>query len=162
MSDIVNIDSSQVDVLLNTLDDNEFKRKILFDAVKAGAKVLQQNTKKLFRSSLGSAATHVSRFIGKPFEEGVSVKGDKAYLEASVSILNDFRMKFFEKGTRDRSTKGRKITGYVDSRHLKREGKGHRTGSIRALNFFRTARQDTGSIDAAIAQSINNALRNLK
>ena len=36
---VVTIDSHEIDKLLDTLSDDEFKRKILFDAVKAGAKV---------------------------------------------------------------------------------------------------------------------------
>ena len=161
MSDIVTIDSREVDELLNTLSNDEFKRKVLYDAVKAGAKTLQQNTKKLFRQTMGDSATHYSKYIRKPFEDGVTVKGDKAYIEASVSILNDFRMKFFEKGTRERTTKGRKIVGYISSHRLKREGKGHNTGSIKPLYFFRQARENETAINDAITQSINNALSKL-
>lgn len=161
MNNVVEIDSRQVDELLNTLSDDEFKRKLLFDAVKAGAKALQQNTKKLFRQSMGDSATHYSKFIRKPFEEGVSVKGDKAYIEASVSIMNDFRMKFFENGTKERKTKGRKIVGYTGLRKLKREGKGHNTGSIKPLYFFKKARENETAITDAMIKSINNALRKL-
>lgn len=161
MNNVVEIDSRQVDELLNTLSDDEFKRKVLFDAIKEGAKTLQQNTKKLFRQSMGDSATHYSKYIRKPFEEGVTVKGDKAYIEASVSIMNDFRMKFFEKGTRERTTKGRKIVGYISSHRLKREGKGHSTGSIKPLYFFKQARENETAINDAITQSINNALRKL-
>jgi hypothetical protein len=32
-------------------------------------------------------------------ESGVRVSGDKDYCEVSVSIMGDFRLKFFEKGT---------------------------------------------------------------
>lgn len=161
MNNVVQIDSRQVDELLNALSDDDFKRKVLFDAVKEGAKTLQQNTKKLFRQSMGDSATHYSKYIRKPFEDGVTVKGDKAYIEATVSILNDFRMKFFEKGTRQRTTKGRKIVGYAERHRLKREGKGHNTGSIKPLYFFRQARQNESAINDAITQSINNALSKL-
>lgn len=161
MNNIVQIDSKQVDELLDTLSDDEFKRKVLFDAVKEGAKTLQQNTKKLFRQSMGDSATHYSKYIRKPFEEGVSVKGDKAYIEASVSIMNDFRMKFFENGTKERKTKGRKIVGYTSLRKLKRDGKGHNTGSIKPLYFFKKARENETAITDAMIKSINNALRKL-
>lgn len=162
MSDhVAKIDSRQVDDLLNALSDDELKRKILFDGIKAGAKVLQQNTQALFRQSMGESASHYSKYIRKPFEDGVTVKGDKAYIEASVSIMNDFRMKFFEKGTKQRTTKGRKIVGYTDSHKLKREGKGHNTGAIKPLYFFRQARQNETAIKDAIMQSIDNALNKL-
>ena len=162
MSDhVAKIDSRQVDDLLNALSDDELKRKILFDGIKAGAKVLQQNTQKLFRQSMGESASHFSKYIRKPFEDGVTVKGDKAYIEASVSIMNDFRMKFFEKGTKQRTTKGRKITGYTEKHRLIREGKGHNTGAIKPLYFFRRARQNETGIRYAIEKSIDNALNKL-
>ena len=160
-SHVAKIDSRQVDDVLKALSDDELKRKILFDAIKKGAQTLQQDTKKLFRQSMGESASHYSKYIRKPFEDGVTVKGDKAYIEASVSIMNDFRMKFFEKGTKQRTTKGRKIVGYINSHKLKREGKGHNTGSIKPLYFFKQARQNETAIKDAIMQSINNALRKL-
>lgn len=162
MSDhVAKIDSRQVDDLLNALSDDELKRKILFDGIKAGAKTLQQNTQALFRQSMGESASHYSKYIRKPFEDGVTVKGDKAYIEASVSIMNDFRMKFFEKGTKQRTTKGRKITGYTEKHRLIREGKGHNTGAIKPLYFFRRARQNETGIRYAIEKSIDNALNKL-
>lgn len=64
----------------------------------SGAKVLQQSAQQSFIRKV-DGASHNSPYLkgNKPFYEGVSVKGDKAYCEASVSIMNDFRMKFFEK-----------------------------------------------------------------
>ncbi len=162
MSDhVAKIDSRQVDDVLKALSDDDLKRKILFDAFKAGAKVLQQNTQALFRQSMGESAIHYSKYIRKPFEDGVTVKGDKAYIEASVSIMNDFRMKFFEKGTKQRTTKGRKITGYTEKHRLIREGKGHSTGAIKPLYFFKRARQNETGITYAIEKSIDNALNKL-
>ena len=160
-SHVAKIDSRQVDDVLKALSDDELKRKILFDAIKKGAKTLQQDTKKLFRQSMGESASHYSKYIRKPFEDGVTVKGDKAYIEASVSIMNDFRMKFFEKGTKQRTTKGRKITGYTEKHKLIREGKGHNTGAIKPLYFFRRARENETGIRYAIEKSIDNALNKL-
>ena len=160
MNDTVKIDTTQVDNLLDTLDDQEVKNNILFEAVKAGAKVLQQTTKNYFRQKVGETATHYSRFIQKPFEDGIIVETNKSYCEAKVSIMGDHRLKWFEKGTQDRYTKGRKIVGYQRNRAI-REGKGHWTGRMTGQYFFRDARQDTNRIDEAMAQSINNALNKL-
>lgn len=160
----VKIDSSQVDRLLNALDDADNKRDILFKAVKDGAKVLQEQAKQSFRREMGGSATHFSKYIRKPFEDGITVKGDKAYCEAIVSIMSDFRMKFFEKGTKPRRTKGRKIVGYANERQtrLKREGKGHSTGAIKATYFFRNAReQSETAVNEAMKISIDNALKKL-
>ena len=164
MSEIVHVDAASVDSLLRKLDDDELKNKILYDAVMSGAKALQQAAQQNFRKEVGAAASHPSPYLkgNKPLYEGVSVKGEKAYIEASVSILNDFRMKFFEKGTAERYTKGRKITGYADNgRNLKREGKGHYTGKITATNFFATARNSSEqNINDAMLSSIEKSLKN--
>jgi hypothetical protein len=161
MNNAVTIDSTQVDRLLDALDDPEVKNKILFDGIVAGAKVLQQTTKNYFRQKVGEAATHYSRYIQKPFEDGIIVKTDKAYCEAKVSLMGEHRIKWFEKGTNPRYTKGRKITGYTTRHRAVREGKGHYTGQMTPKYFFKDARQDTNAIDDAIAESINNALSNL-
>lgn len=163
MNDTVIINSQQVDDLLNKLSDNDQKNKWLYDAVMNGAKVLQQAAQQSFIKKV-EGASHSSPYLkgGKPFYEGVSVKGDKAYVEASVSILNDFRMKFFEKGTDDRYTKSRKITGYQsDGKHLKREGEGHYVGKIEATYFFKSARDSSDSaINEAMLQSIDKSIKN--
>ena len=160
----VKIDSAEVDQLLDSLSDTALLNKILFDAVKAGARVLQQNTKQSFRSEMGGVAANVSRFTRKPFEDGITMKADKTYSEAKVSIMGDPRLKWFETGTQDRYTKGRKIVGYSGTKRnrLQREGKGHWTGRIEGRNFFRKARSSSETaIDDAITQSINNALEKL-
>lgn len=156
----VDINSTQVDQLLNTLGDTATTNKIMFEAIKAGAEVLQENTINRFRGAMGGVADNFNRWNGKPFWAGVIVSTEKAYLEAKVSIMGDHRMKWFEKGTSQRQTKGRKITGYQRNRAI-REGKGHNTGAISGKWFFKSARQNTNAIDEAITQSINNALASI-
>ena len=73
------------------------------------------------------------------------MKGDRAYLEARISIMKDFRMKFFEKGTTQRQTK-----------------KGYNRGSMVGKYFFKSAVESSqGSIEAAIQKSIDNSLSKL-
>ena len=148
MSDTVIINSQQVDDLLNKLNDKDQKNKWLYDAVMSGAKVLQQSAQQSFIRKV-DGASHNSPYLkgNKPFYEGVSVKGDKAYCEASVSIMNDFRMKFFEKGTDERHTNSRKITGYQED------------GT--ATYFFREARDSSDSaINEAMMLSIDKSIKN--
>lgn len=151
----VEIDSSQVDRLLDTLSDEQVKRDILFNAVKAGGEALRQNT----LTNLAS-----SNFNSAPLRKGVTLKGDKAYTEATVSIMGDYRLKWFEKGTQARYTKGSKILGVDEnsSRYaLKRTGKPRYTGRIKPHYFFKEARENESAITEAITQSIDNALRSL-
>ena len=164
MSEIVHVDAASVDELLRKLDDDELKNKILYDAVMSGAKTLQTAAQQNFRKELGAAASHPSPYLkgNKPLYEGVSVKGEKAYSEASVPILNDFRIKFFAKGTVERYTKGHKITSCADNgRRLEREGKGHYTGKITATNFFAAARNSSEqNVNDAMLSSIEKSLKN--
>lgn len=155
MNDNVNIDSAQVDKLLDTLADDNIRRDIMFKAVKAGGEVLRQNTLQNLRSS---------NFNSLSMEKGVTVKGEKSYTEATVSIMGDYKLKWFEKGTKARYTKGAKITGIDENSRryaLKRTGKPRYTGSIKPHYFFRNARDNESAITEAITQSIDNALRNL-
>lgn len=162
MNNTVNIDSKEVDQLLNNLADTDELNKILFDAVKEGAKTLQKKTKQIFRMKVGGVASSISRFTRKPFEDGITMKTDKGFTEATVSIMGEPKLKWFEKGTNDRYTKGYKITGYAQGKRnrLQREGKGHWTGKMTDKNFFRDARQGN-DVNDAIIESINNALEKL-
>lgn len=155
------VDSRELDKLLDALDDDKNRSNIIFKSLWAGAKVLQKNTKESFRQKLGEGATHYSPYINKPFFEGVTVSGDKAYLEAKVSIMKDYRMKWFETGTVER------ITGYRYRKgtYKKTEnttGSSHSTGRIKPLYFFKSARSSSESaMNEAIIKSLDNALSNL-
>ncbi|MCF0185740.1 MAG: hypothetical protein HUJ98_04535 [Bacteroidaceae bacterium] len=81
------------------------------------------STRNQLRLKLGGAATSPNRWNGKTMEEGIRLRADKAYDEVAVNIMGDFRLKFFEKGTKERITKS----------------KANR-GSIKPIHFFRTAR----------------------
>lgn len=135
-------DSRQVDDLLNILDDDEIKKKVLLDGLRAGGKVLQDATKSNFKAAMGEAASHYSRFINRPFYEGVTLKADKAYTEVTVSIMSDYRMRFYEKQIKQRQTK-----------------KGYNRGVVEAKHFFANARNSTeGAVNDAISRAIKISL----
>lgn len=154
MSNGVNIDSSQVDRLLDALSNDELKQKILFDAVKEGAQVIRRNAVSNLTSRMSNSANLV---------KNIKVKGDKAYTKAKVNVM--YLARFFEAGTNDRYTKGRKITGIDENSKryaLKREGSGHFTGSIKPLYYFRDAVEGSeAEVNEAMARSIDNALKNI-
>lgn len=121
------------------------------DAVVAGARALAANTEQnLLARVRGSDRRGLS---GRPryaahraMYEGIRVKRDKDFSLAVVSIMGDFRLKWFEKGTDERKTK-----------------KGASRGMIGSEHFFADARADEGAVFDAIARSlektINKALR---
>lgn len=135
----VQVDDTSVQNLFNALDDNS-RKNILFTALRKGGRKLASQTRTQLKTKLGAGATSPNRWNGKTMESGIKLKADKDYCEVSVSIMGDFRLKFFEKGTRQRS--------------LRRSGANR--GSIKPLNFFREARQM--NIDDVINNSLNESL----
>ena len=77
-------------------------------------------------------------------ESGIKIKADKDYCEVAVNIMGDFRLKFFEKGTRIRQTK-----------------KNANRGAIKALNFFQSARSDEEEVTSIINSSISESLKRI-
>lgn len=163
----VEFDSNDVLDTLNKLTDNNYiKSKVLVTALKKGGEVLQKNTVQVMKSKLGSVATK-NEHHSKPMAEGVRVIVDKNYYDVIVSIMKDYRLKWFETGTDDRYTKG-KITGQSmitkgDGRRLRnvRDNNKIYRGSIEGKHFFAQARNETTGIDDAINASLNNSFNKL-
>lgn len=155
----ITINSNGIDSIIDKLDDEELKRNIIYKAIYAGAKELQRTTQSYFKSALGESANHISKYIKAPFYEGITVKGEKAYTEVRVSIMKDFRLKFFEKGTVDRYIKQ---SGHSDySRKKKRNvvdtGKSNYRGRIKGKQYFKQARE-ASTINDTIIKSLEKSL----
>lgn len=120
----------------------------MFKALKKGADTLKSKT--------------ISNLRRPTLNKGVRVKPNKALNEVQVNIMGDYRLKWFEKGTKDRFTKGHKVTGYVDSRHLKRTGKGGYRGKMVAEHFFQAARDDEESVYNSMMASITESLNRIQ
>ena len=148
MNNIAQIDSSQTDKLLNSLDNETLRRSIIVAAIKEAANVINDKTRENFRASI-SGASHYSKFIRRPFYQGVSTSVDKNLMESKVSIMPDFRMKFFEKQIQERS--------------YKKNNKIHRTGVVSAKHFFKNAITQTQSqVEETIKKIIDNKLQQIK
>ncbi len=152
----IEVESEHLDRILNTLSDDEYKRKLLYKSVWVGAKALQSTTKQYFRNALGESAAHYSKYIKAPFEDGITISGDKAYLEAKVSIMKDFRLKFFEKGTEERYTGVNGHSDLIRGRHNKDNAKATSLyrGRIAPKHFFRDARNDS-------VNNVENIMKNV-
>lgn len=82
-----------------------------------------------------------NRWNGKTFSSGIKSKVNKEATEGKVHIMGDFRLKFFEMGTKTRykkRTKGRPSTG-----------------SIKASYFFKKARE---AKESEISNSMNDII----
>lgn len=142
----VQIDDRQVMNLFNSLNE-EASRKMLLEALKKAGKELQEETKSNLKARLGNKATSPNRWNGKTLESGITLKADKDYTEVSVSIMGDFRLKFFEKGTKSRYTKKGFYRGKMGE---------NKEGASNYRNFFKEARQNdlTDTITKSISQSL--------
>jgi hypothetical protein len=150
MSKPVTVDTSQINKLLATLAGDE-KKKAVFGALRKSANILKKATDKAFKAGtkLDGETVHY-RVGGEKAQKKIrgiakTVIDRKNYL-AKVHIMGDFRAKYFEKGTKVRYTKGRKITG--QARRGKRiinvrTGKGRKTGNIKAQWIFKSTKQAT-------------------
>lgn len=139
----VSVDDSAVRNLFQALDE-ESRKRILFTALKAGGEKLLSETKMQLRSKLGSGATSPNRWNGRTMESGIRLKADKDYCEVDVNVMGDFRLKFFEKGTKLRQTK-----------------KKANRGSIKGLYYFQAARSKADEITTIINSSLAESLKRI-
>lgn len=165
MSNLVETDFSEVDKTLDKLSDAELVSSVINEGLEAMGEAYYRSILSSLRTEMGSAADtpSINPRYNFTLSSGVRKHPDKPNMIFGVHALTDFRLKFFEGGTRPRYTKGHRITGYADDRmrRLKRTGKGGYRGFIEANKFF------SKGIDMAeetalqtLVQTINNALRN--
>jgi hypothetical protein len=159
MSDVsFDINTSEVDAMFERLSGKE-RKKAQINALRSSARILQKQTEENFKhlvtkSNTGSGRlgsrtetyrTKKSKEVKKKYRiASVKViKGDTPSVK--VHIMSDFRAKFFELGTKDRKTRGHKVTGYGGKRswYKTRTGKGGARGKITAGYYFRRAQEQT-------------------
>ncbi|MDR1582069.1 MAG: hypothetical protein LBS55_02230 [Prevotellaceae bacterium] len=148
----IEVDASQVEEMLSALSGNE-KKKVSLSVLRKSASILKKETDRRFttETNLDGKTVNYSidgRKVSKKISGIAKVAVDKKEYSAKIHIMSDFRAKFFEKGTKIRYTKGRKVTGYHTLRrggrkYKTRTGKGRTTGSMVGKWIFRAAKQAT-------------------
>lgn len=165
----IQVDNRTVLAMFDELDEKR-RKQVYRRTLNESASILVNETKRNLRSVVSRTRTR-NRWNGKTMESGIKRKIHRSGKEVKIHIMGDFRLKFFEKGTKDRKTKGHKITGsyYKGSRkYMERSGKGGFRGRIKADYFFRSAKQATeskifGEIDNTLSkyiQIINQKYKN--
>ena len=152
MSNVTTVDPSKTDRLLANLN-TESRNKIITEALRRGGQVAQSNVKQSLRAKLGAGSSSL--------EHGIRLKVDKAYSIVTLHIMGDYRLKWFEKGTKPRYTKGHKVTGYLSNHRLKRSGQGGYRGLIAATHFFKQG-VTVQPISEAVTQYLDQALPKLE
>ena len=151
---VTDFDTSELETIIANLSE-ENRKSAIFKSILEGAKELQEQTKINLRKSLGSGASSGTKY-GRPMEQGVKVgRKDKDYLEVSVHIMGDHRLKWFEKGTDQRhrvyKTRNPKVP-------LTKEAF---TGQIRPLHFFQEARNNYDTILNSITDKLNKEIQKI-
>ena len=137
---MIEVDAKDVLNLFSELNSRQQKQAHR-NALRRSANILVKETKKQLKSHLGKVVNHRNRWNGKTLQSGIKSKADNK--EAKVHIMGDFRLKFFELGTKQRK--------------LKKNGANR--GKIKALYFFRTAQQNKeqevfSTMDKLLSESI--------
>lgn len=151
------VDAKQVVNMFANLTSKEQKRSYR-DALRRSGRTLLTATKQTFRKIYTSkVARSKNWWNGKTLESGIRM-GMESYECAQVNILGDFRLKFFEMGTRTRYTTGKRTSGrYTKTNRTMPTGLNR--GSIKGTRFFDATtkgkeREIFRNLDAMIAQSI--------
>lgn len=174
MSDFVDIDTRSVDELLATLSSEQTVHDILNEGLEAMANIYYQSVLASLRKEMGAAADTTGNAKGwhtynYPLSSGIEIHPDPQNTTWGVHALKDYRLNFFEGGTKQRFTKGKKITGYatnkktgkVNYNRLQRTGKGGYRGFLTANNFFSkgittSEQQALQTLNEAIIKAIRN------
>lgn len=153
----VTLDTKSLSAILDNLNEDN-RRAAMLSALRAGGKVLQEQTKESLKRKLGSGATSTSDRNRRPMEQGVRLIVDKDYNEVIVSIMKDYRLKWYELGTDQRYLRK---DHPKDNDHRKTYKKGEYRGNITATNFFSEARNNDGPIIEAIVGELSNQINKL-
>lgn len=154
----IEVDARQVVSMFADLTSRQ-QRQVYRSALRKGAGILATETKRQLRQALGRAASSRNWWNGRTLAAGVKSNADRNGEEAKVHIMGDFRLKFFEMGTRVRRTTGSNTASVRGRNPIRRQRVSANRGSITAVHFFRTAkankeREIFNSMDNLISQSI--------
>ena len=144
--DSVTITQDDILKLFNEFDE-KLRKRTFRTALRKSASILRNQTIKNLKANVN----HIDRKDrwGNTLRKGIGIKIFKNLMGATVHILGNFKLKFFELGTKSRYTKT------LGHRKLK---KPRYTGRIDATHFFQNAKDQTqiqvfGSLDDVISQS---------
>ena len=142
----IEVDARQVTSMFADLTGRQ-QRQVYRSVLRKGAGILATETKRQLRQTLGRAASSRNWWNGRTLVSGVKSNADRNGTEAKVHIMGDFRLKFFEMGTR------------VRRNPIRRQRVAANRGNINAAHFFRTAktnkeREIFDNMDNLISQSI--------
>lgn len=137
----ITVDDRQVLNLFSELSSKR-QKEVHKTALKTASNILIKQTRTNLRSIIKSKITAKSNKTGKSLSSGVKYNIDKDATQSTVHIMGDFRLKFFELGTKIRKTR-----------------KGYNRGKNIAKYFFKIAKSVTESqIFSSMEQIIKESI----
>lgn len=148
---MIEVDSKEMLKLFSNLKPRN-QSKVFKKALKQAGQILVKETRQtLRRSGIKGITKKHPEWKGISLNSGIKIGKQKKDDETKVHIMGDFRLKFFEMGTKRRV-------------YTTKNGKTHNTGSIRGINFFSRAKavkekEVFESINRLIAENIRKISR---
>ena len=138
MNNGATVDAKQVLLMFAELDSRQQKKAHKM-ALRKATGILVNEAKRNFRSVVKKPNSK-NRWNGRSFISGIRSSINKEVTEGKVHIMGDFRLKFFELGTKKRFKKNKHKSS---------------TGSINAHYFFKRARE---AKESTISEELNNII----
>ena len=174
MNDFVELDTKKVDEMLATLSNEQIVQDILNEGLEAMGQVYYNEIVSSLRREMGTAADTSGNHKGwhsfnYPLSSGIGTHPEPQNTIYGVHALKDPRLNWYEGGTKQRFTKGSKITGYVTNKRtgkvnynrLQRTGKGGYRGILTANHFFtKGVTSAENPAQNALVESVIKAIRN--
>ena len=149
MNDKFEVDASKVLAMLNEFSKNE-RKQVFRSATRNALNIVKKQALQNLRSVIAPNEINKKDKWGNSFRNGITIKVKRNNKEGVIHIMKNFKMKFFEMGTKQRYTKTWRGKPLRKKRF---------TGTIKASHFFtnsiKTKESEVfASIDKLLTQSI--------
>ena len=146
--------------------DSRRQKQAHSSALRRGVNILVKEARKSLRTAVRKPNSK-NWWNGKTLQSGIKSSINREVTEGKVHIMGDFRLKFFEMGTKLRKTSGANRASVRGKIPKYRQHKPSNRGSIKASNFFLKARnrkekEISDNMNTIIAESIRKVNEQFK
>lgn len=150
----VEIDAKEVIRMLSGLDA-KLRKKAYRDGIRKSLTIVRKEAISRLRSVVSKGASRRKDNYGKTLESGIRYKVYKDVSGGNVNILGNYKLKWFELGTKERFNYRKKTI----RKSLKKKRK---TGSIKASYFFTKSYQSKEKeVFSTLEKNIADAIRKI-
>ena len=134
--------------------DSRRQKQAHRSALRIGVNILVKEARETLKMAVKNPDSK-NWWNGKTLKSGIKSSINREATEGKVHIMRDFRLKFFEMGTKRRRTSGRNNAKVRGKNPKYRQYKPSNRGSIKPFRFFRRARNQK---EKEIEENMNNIL----